>query len=162
MTMMKTRFGGNAPGLAAGLLPAPLPSLSSAFSRRAALFGAVASAGFLAAAAAPAIAGREAGSADARLVAIANELHAIERGCNAHAALYDQHETDASEAEFEAMVARFGPLEEEMAGLQSDTLAGVLAKVRVLDIETCAAGESGIADSVCRDLRHLQAAGALA
>ncbi len=50
MLSFLTRFGANASGLPAVLLPAPtsLPSLSAAFSRRAALFGAVASTGALA------------------------------------------------------------------------------------------------------------------
>ncbi len=52
MLTMKTRSRGNASGLpdAALPVPAPLPSLPTAFSRRAALFGAVTATGFLAAA----------------------------------------------------------------------------------------------------------------
>ena len=162
MMTMKTRFGGNAPGLPGLPPPAPLPGLVGAFSRRAALLGAVTTTGFLGAAAAPrfiaAIGGVEVGSADARLIAITDKLHAVEAACTAHAVLHREHETEASEAEFEALVERYGPLEDEMAALPADTLAGVLAKVRALEIPTCAGCESGIADSICADIRRLHAA----
>ena len=165
MLMMKTRASGNAPGLPGLPPPAPLPGLVGAFSRRAALFGAVTATGFLAASApnlVAAIGGGATGSVDARLEAIADELHALDAACDAHASAYRSRKTDASEAEIDEIVSRYNPLEEEMADLPAASLAGVLAKVRVLDIPTCRDCESGIAESVVADIRRLHAAGVLA
>ena len=147
--------------------PAPLPSLTSALSRRAALFGAVASTGFLAAAGASAMGQGMVitaippalDPADARLVALADELEALERTCNAFPCKGDDDPV------FDDLAAGFGPLEEEIADIPADTLKGILAKIRALDVPTTGVwGNPGCHDimvSITEDVSRLHAKGAL-
>ena len=131
--------------------PAVLPSLTSALSRRAALFGAVTVAG-VSAVALPTQAEAGALSAnDARLVAIAAELLDIDTRANA------LHE-DAPE--YDALLDRYEPLEIETEDLPADTLRGVMAKVRASRIPAVAGCVNGIDTSVVDDLLRLFGGGA--
>ena len=142
---------------------APLPSLTSAFSRRAALFGAVASTaagasamgqGMVITAIPPAL-----DPADARLVAMADELEALERTCNAFPCKGDDDPV------FDDLAAGFEPLEEEIADIPADTLKGILAKIRALDVPTTGVwgnpGCHNILVSIIEDVSRLHAKGAL-
>ncbi len=148
MQIVSTRLGGNAPGLPAVQAgpalpaPAPLPGLTAAFSRRAALFGAVSATGFLGAAAADAAGllpngGAPALSAnDAHLIVLADAYEDLERRCNAHTAAHRGDDTDEAEDQFNALTEGFAPIEDEMAATPADTMAGVLAKARACQITT--------------------------
>ncbi len=150
MSLSETRFGANATGLPG---PAPLPSITSALSRRAALFGAVTVAGASAAAVLPAQAGTAALSAnDARLVAIAAEVLDVDTRANA---------LEVDTPEYDALIDRYTPLEEEMADTAADSLLGVMAKVRTSRIPAVAGCVNGIDDSIFDDLLRLHAAGVL-
>ena len=132
--------------------------MSAAFTRRAALRGSVAAALGLAAVVAPVLATPALSANDRRLVELADALHALERRCNEHSAKHAGLEYPAAEAaedEFGVLTSGYSPLEEEMAATPSDTLAGVLAKLRALEIPTCDDCESGISRSVCDDVRRL-------
>ena len=142
MSLSETRFGANATGLPG---PFPLPSLTSALSRRAALFGAFTVVG-VSAAALPAKAGTGALSADdARLVELANAYEALAREVNA---------THSETPGYDALVGRFSDIEWEMQTTPSGSLAGVVAKARALQVPAmreCAEGVSlSAADDVFR------------
>ena len=118
---------------------APLPSLPTAFSRRAALFGAVTATGYLGAAGTAAL-GQGMGvtpipsalnPADARLVALADAYEDIDRQCDAHYEVHGGRATKASEAAFDAITSQFGPVEDEIAATPADTMVGILAKARM-------------------------------
>ncbi len=140
--------------------PAPLPSLTSALSRRAALFGAVASTGALAGSTSSAL-GLPAGvgtapaasalaANDARLVAIEAELLDIDRQANA---------LDVDAPGYDALIDRYGPLETEMVATPADTMAGIMAKVQALRIQAVRHCLNGIGNSIAADLWRLHAAG---
>ena len=145
MSIMKTRSGGNALGLPAVWpetelpAPVPLPSLPTAFSRRAALFGAVTATGFLGTAATAAL-GQGMGitpipsaldPADARLVELAALYEDLDRQCDAHNEAYRGRVSKTSEAAFDAITSQFGPVEDEVAETPADTMVGILAKARM-------------------------------
>ena len=118
--------------------PAPLPSLPTAFSRRAALFGAVTATGFLGAAGTAALGQGmgitpipSTGPADARLAALADAYEDLDRQCDAHGETYRGRITKESEAVFDAITSQFGPVEDEIAETPADTMVGVLAKARM-------------------------------
>lgn len=162
MSLSETRLGGNAPGLP---VPAPLPSISSALSRRAALFGAVTVAGVTAVAAVPAMAQAGALSPnDTRLVALADAYEALDRRCDEHTAVH-RHLTGAAakaaDADFNVLVAGFSPLEEELAQTPADSLAGVLAKARVCQNTTLRDSVEDVSPSIVSDLWRLFGRGAL-
>ncbi len=143
-------------------VPFPLPSLTSALSRRAALFGAVTVAGISVAAVVPAQAGTAALSAnDARLVAIAAELTELDRFLAAYPAI-DNDDSEKDHPAYYAALDAVVPLEDEISALPADTMAGVLAKARASKVPTCRGVVNGLADSVCSDLLRLHAVGALA
>ncbi len=143
-----------------GLTPAPLPSLPDAFTRRRALFGAVvlAAAPVVALAPLPAAAATLS-PADARLLALADAYEALERRCHEHTAAHRHLRGRASkivEAEFDAIVERFLPIEEEVTATPADSLAGVLAKARMCQVPTsrqCAQFDHVL--SVADDLHRL-------
>ena len=143
------------------LLPTPLPSLTSALSRRRAIFGAV----VLAAAPVavqPAHATPALSVNDRRLVELADAYEALDRRCNEHTAAHRYDHTSETDDEFDVLTTGFGPLEEECAVTPADSLVGVIAKARLCLSPTargCADNERAfsIADDLCR----LQAAGGL-
>ena len=118
---------------------APLPSLPTAFSRRAALFGAVTATGFLGAAGTAALGKGDAATAgpsvltpaDARLVELADAYEDIDRQCDAHYEAHGGRASKASEAAFDAITSQFGPVEAEIAETPADTMVGILAKARM-------------------------------
>ena len=148
--------------------PSPLPSLTTAFSRRRAIFGAVA----LAAAPVAALPAMSAemlpnGAAsvlstnNARLVALADAYEELERRCNAHTAAHRGSDRDEAEDDFNALTEGFGPIEDEMAETPADTMAGVLAKARACQVRTlrqCA--KEDVLLSAADDLHRLFGGGA--
>jgi len=143
-----------------GLTPAPLPSLPDAFTRRRALFGAVVLAAAPVAALAPLPAAAATPSqADARLLALADAYEALERRCHEHTAAHRHlrgRAFEISEAEFDAIVEGFLPIEEEVTATPADSLAGVLAKARMCQVPTsrhCAQFDH--VQSVADDLHRL-------
>jgi len=141
-------------------LPAPLPSMSTALSRRRALFGAVVLAAAPVAALAPLPAAAATPSqADARLLALADAYEALERRCHEHTAAHRHlrgRAFEIAEAEFDAIVERFLPIEEEVTATPADSLAGVLAKARMCQVPTarqCAQVDHVL--SVADDLHRL-------
>lgn len=120
--------------------PAPLPSLTSAFSRRAALFGTVSATGFLAASGVVALAKGDATAAftsaldptDDRLVALVNEL---QTGAVALVALsksdprdcYDIPGYPAAEDHLNAIVT-------ELHETRAQSMAGIAAMARALQV----------------------------
>ena len=119
---------------------APVPSLPDAFTRRRALFGAVVLAAAPVAALAPLPAAAATPSpAEARLLALADAYEALERRCREHTAAHRHLRGRAfkiAEAEFDAIVERFLPIEEKMTATPADSLAGVLAKARLCQVPT--------------------------
>ena len=150
------------------LPPAPLPSLSTAFSRRRAIFGAVALAA-APVAALPAMAAEilPNGAAsvlspnDARLFVLADAYEELEQVCNAHTAAHRGDDRDEVEDEFHTIAEGFGPIEDEMAETPADTMAGVLAKARACQVRTlrqCA--KEDVLLSAADDLHRLFGGGA--
>ncbi len=131
-------------------VPTPLPSLTAALSRRAALFGAVTVAGCTAAALPGSARTGVLSANDARLVAIAAEVLDIDTRANA---------LEVDTPEYDALIDRYTPLEEEMADTAADSLLGVMAKVRTSRIPAVAGCVNGIDDSIFDDLLRLHAAG---
>ena len=139
----------------------PAPGILARYgdiSRRMALWGSgVAALGFVTGAnasqAAPTLSAN-----DARLVAITAELTALDRFVSAYPSMGADDEEGSHPAYYEAL-DRFVPLEDEMAALPADSMTGVLAKVRTVNIPTCGGVETGLADSVCSDLARLFAIG---
>jgi len=118
--------------------PPPLPSLPDAFTRRRAIFGAVAlaAAPVVALAASPATAATLS-PADARLVALADAYEALERRCHEHTAAHRHlrgRAFEIAEAEFDAIAEGFLPIEEEVTATTADSLEGVLAKARMCQV----------------------------
>lgn len=146
MLSLLTRFGANAPALSAGLLPtpAPLPSLTTAFSRRAALFGTVASTGALAGSAVRAVSdlgmSRTAvADADRRLTAMAADICATLDG--AAYAFDPVHD----EADQDRRIDRANRLTLGMVALPAVGLAGVLAKAKAY-LDSCSYDVHELAD----------------
>ncbi len=139
---------------------APLPSLPEAFTRRRALFGAVVLAAAPVAALAPSPAAAATLSpADARLLVLADAYEALEHRCREHTTAHRHlrgRDFEIAEAEFDAIVERFLPIEEEVTATPADSLAGVLAKARMCQVPTlrhCAQFEPVL--SVADDLHRL-------
>ncbi len=146
-------------------LPAPLPGLPAALSRRRVIFGAVTATGLLAGSAARGAGLLASGSvpaattasapADARLVAIADELEAAFRWVAAYPSL-GMDDDEESHPEYYAMIGRFGPIEDELAATPADTMVGILAKARAMQVPTvrdCAHFE--VSNSLADDLVRL-------
>ncbi len=89
---------------------------------------------------------------DARLFAIAAEVLDVDARANA---------LEVDTPEYDALIDRYTPLEEEMADTAADSLLGVMAKVRTSRIPAVAGCINGIDDSICDDLLRLHAAGVL-
>jgi len=144
-------------------LPAPLPGLPTALSRRRAIFGAVTLAA-VPAAVLPALATAlksEETPADARLVAIADELEAAFRWVAAYPSL-GMDDDEESHPEYYAVIGRFGPLEDELEATPADTMVGVLAKARAMQVPTvrdCA--HFKVSNSLADDLMRLHATAVL-
>lgn len=153
MLSILTRFGVNSLGLPAGLLPAPspLPSLSDAFSRRTALFGAVAATGALAGSAAAAMVPAGLTDNDACLVALAASYVALDATVNAMS-------TDAPG--YDELLDGFTSIEAEMAETPADTMTGVLAKARTCQSLTLRGCVEGVSLSIADDLHRLFGGGA--
>ena len=137
------------------LLAAPLPSLTSALSRRRAIFGAVALAA-APVAIAPAHAASTLSPNVRRLVELADAYEALDRRCNEHTAAYRGNYPDEAEDGFSALTAGFGPIEAEIATTPADTMVGVLAKARACQVPTmrhCA--EEDVLLSAADDLHRL-------
>ena len=141
-------------------------SRSTAFSRRRAIFGAVA----LAAAPAAVLASTThpatepvLSTNDARLVTLAAELRAVGRTAEDHVAsmrLMDWGPDDDSV--WEAIIAGFDPREAEVASLPADTMVGILAKVQASQESGVAGCENGIDASIVDDLARLHGVGVVA
>lgn len=131
--------------------------MSAAVTRRAALRGSAVAALGLAAGVAPAMAAPLALSAnDARLVAIADELAALEQETHAYVTSKGGRGWDPDDdPAWDALLDGFGPREVEMAGLPADTMAGVLAKARASRQSSVAGCENGIDASVVDDVLRL-------
>jgi len=112
--------------------PPPLPSLPDAFTRRRAIFGAVALA------ATPVVA-LAASPATAATLSPADAYEALERRCHEHTAAHRHlrgRALEIAEAEFDAIAEGFLPIEEEVTATPADSLAGVLAKARMCQVPT--------------------------
>ena len=131
-------------------LPTVLPSLSSALSRREALFGAVTVASVSVASVLPVQAEPIFSVNDARLVAISAELLEVDTRANA---------LDVDAPGYDALIDRYGPLETEMVATPADTMAGIMAKVQALRIQAVRHCLNGIGNSIAADLWRLHAAG---
>ncbi|RYB06248.1 hypothetical protein [Lichenibacterium ramalinae] len=145
----------------AALLPAPLPSLTSAFSRRRAIFGAV-----VLAAAPVALPAAQAASIlsanDRRLVDLADAMWAIHDAAEAHIVEHFERETDKSEAEFSALTSSYSPVEDELAATPAASMQGALAKARACQVPTLRDVDGGpVALSLADDLYRLHAVGRL-
>ena len=127
--------------------------MSRAVTRRVALRGSLAASLGLVAGVASAQAEPTLAANDRRLVAIAAELLDIDTQANA---------LDIEAPAYDALIDRYGPLVSEVERLPADTMAGVMAKVRALEIQAVAFCQNGIGDSIAADLRALHAAGRLA
>ena len=163
MSLSETRFGANATGLPG---PTPLPSLTAALSRRAALFGAVTVAGCTAVtstvstAGVASEAGRPAvpqsaalsapvGSADRHLAVAANTLDVLQATADRHASGAGPEPADP----YTQAVAEMDLVAAGMAMMPADTMAGVLIKLRAMDVPILRDDDEahGLALSVCRD-----------
>ena len=158
MSLISTRLGGNVPALPG---PMPLPSLISALSRRAALFGAM-TLTTAQVAALPAVAGvltseDTLADADRRLVTMADTIDALQARADRHAADAGSDPADP----YTQTVAEMDLFAAGMAALPAETMGGVLAKLRAMAVPTVREDDEahGLALSVCRDLRRLQAMG---
>ena len=89
---------------------------------------------------------------DRRLVAIAAELQATDDRLSV---LSRTHEQAEDLPEWDVLIERFTPLEEEMAETPADTLAGVLAKARASQVQPVLNCQNGISDSLSADLVRL-------
>ena len=138
-------------GATVWVVPSPLPDLKTAFSRRLALFGPV-----LGAAAAMWVtppAEVLAQAADARLVALADAYEAVDRQVNA---------TLSTAPGFAALVDGYGPIEDELVSTPAQSMTGVMAKARAMQVPAareCAEPELG--NSLADDIIRLHAAGVL-
>ena len=101
--------------------------MSGPVTRRSALTGSAVAALGLAGGVSTARASRVLSPNDARLVTIAAEIQATEDRLSVLSATHEQAE---DLPEWDVLIERFTPLEEEMAETPADTLAGVLAKAR--------------------------------
>ena len=145
---------------------APLPSLPTAFSRRAALFGSMAATGFLAAAGATAMA--KGGvvttlpSADAQLVALVDEL---QTGAVALTALSKGDPRDCEEIPgYPAQEDRLHAIIAELYETRAQSMAGIAAMARVLQVPFVAEdyrASGDLAWNLADDILRLQATGAL-
>ncbi len=116
MFAFTTRLGANAPGLPAMPPPAPLPSLPTAFSRRAAIFGAAATTGVLVGSAARALAPLSPVPAD--------DMPCLYAEARALRAAADQA---VSDAEVDHLADRLTALEQRAIAARVTTPAGAVA-----------------------------------
>ena len=141
-------------------VPTPLPSLTAALSRRAALFGAVTVAGCSATAVVPAaVQAAVSSSNDRRLDVMAHTLDTLQVRANRHAAGAGSDPADP----YTQAVAEMDLVAAGVAMLRADTMAGVQVKLRAVAVPIMQDDDEahGLALAVCRDLRRLQTAGAL-
>ena len=131
--------------------------MSPAVTRRSALTGSAVAAMALAVGVSTARASRVLSPNDARLVTIAAEIQATDDRLSVLSATHEQAE---DLPEWDALIERFTPLEEEMVETPADTLAGVLAKARAAQVQPVANCVNGIADSLTADLVRLFGGGA--
>ena len=131
--------------------------MSPALTRRRALVTSAAAAIGLAAGVASVQAAPALSANDRRLVAIAAELQATDDRLTV---LSRTHEQAEDLPEWDALIERFTPLEDEMAGTPADTLAGVLAKARAARVQPVFNCQNGISDSLSADLVRLFGGGA--
>ena len=137
--------------------------MSGPVTRRSALTGSAVAALGLAVGVSTARASPVLSTNDARLVAIADELAALEQETQAYTMSRSGREWDPDDdPAWDALLDGFGPREVEMAGLPADTIAGVLAKARASRQSSVAGCENGIDASVVDDLLRLFGGGALA
>ena len=126
--------------------------MSGPVTRRSALTGSAVAALGLAGGVSTARASRVLSPNDARLVTIAAEIKATEDRLSVLSATHEQAE---DLPEWDVLIERFTPLEEEMAETPADTLAGVLAKARASRVQPVLNGQNGISDSLSADLVRL-------
>ena len=130
--------------------------MSGLVTRRSALTGSAVAAMGLAAGVSTARASPVLSPNDARLVAIAAELAALEQEMQAYTVSRGVREWDPDhDPIWDALLDGFGPREVEMAGLPADTMAGVLAKAQASRQSSVAGCENGIDASVVDDLLRL-------
>ncbi|MGI4941001.1 MAG: hypothetical protein ACRYHQ_10650 [Janthinobacterium lividum] len=132
-------------------MPAPLPPLTTALSRRAALFGAVTVSGALASSAAMAMVPAGLTANDRRLAELADAYVALDATVNAMS-------TDAPG--YDDLLDGFTSLEAEMAETPADTMTGVLAKARTCQSLTLRGCVEGVSLSIADDLHRLFGGGA--
>lgn len=148
--------------------PAPLPSLTSAFSRRTAIFGALSATGFapvIGAAAAmmvPPPAEAFARAADAHLAALVDEL---ETGAVALVALAKGDPRDCEEIPgYSAAEARLSAIVADLHEVRAQGMAGVVAMARALTVRFVADDYQTTGDlawNLAEDILQLQAEGRL-
>ncbi|RYC28727.1 hypothetical protein D3273_27800 [Lichenibacterium minor] len=126
--------------------------MSGPVTRRSALTGSAVAALGLAVGVSKARASRVLSPNDARLVTIAAEIQATEDRLSVLSATHEQAE---DLPEWDVLIERFTPLEEEMAETPADTLAGVLAKARASRVQPVLNCQNGISDSLSADLVRL-------
>ena len=131
--------------------------MSGLVTRRSALAGSAAAALGLAAGVTTARASPALSTNDRRLVELAAELQATDDRLSVLSATHEQAE---DLPEWDALIERFTPLEDEMAGTPADTLAGVLAKARASRVQPVFNCQNGISDSLSADLVRLFGGGA--
>lgn len=124
--------------------------MSVAVSRRSTLRGSAVAALGLAAGVGSVLASPALSANDRRLVAIEAELQDIDTQANAF---------DEDDPGYDALIDRYRPLKVEMEETPADSMAGVMAKARALQIEAVAFCLNAIGNSIARDLGRVHAAG---
>ena len=157
MFAFSTCFGGTAPGLPAIPPPAPLPSLPTALSRRAAIFGVVATTGVLVGSAARALGSSADTVADRRLATIVAEMTAAaDAGDAVYAA--DPHRATESGA-YSVACDRFYRAMRSLCATPAAGFGGVAIKARALSgpwVADCAETAAEIAASLAADVLRLE------
>ena len=139
--------------------PAPLPSLTTAFSRRRAIFAAVALAA-APVAALPAMAAEMLPNGAASVLS-PNDARIVELA-DAYAALDTEVDAMPSTAPgYSDLIERYKLLEDEMVTTPADTIVGVGAKARVCQLSSLRDCMSDVPLSVADDVWRLHAAGGL-
>ena len=163
MLSILARFGANAPALPAGLLPAPapLPSLIAAFSRRAALFGAVASTGALAGSAVRAmpVMRNPMAADDAGLIALADTMDQAARAGDAAMAGQPDGTWGEDVPAWTAACDRYSRAIVTLCATPAGSLAGLEAKARAMRgpwAADCTESQADIGRSIAADLLRLE------
>ncbi len=101
---------------------------------------------------------------DARLAALADAYQQVERRCAVHtAAVRGLSLAEQDEEGFHEIARHLIPIEDEMAELQADTLAGVVAKARLCRSKGYRdSGDTGVLLSLADDVWRLLGKGELA